>query len=212
MKNHPIRETCVRTLIAALLAGVLPAGFATAGPAAAPALAQAGSVTAELSAWRVVAPAVAAPGKTAEESFERADTARPGDLIEYRARYRNDGPTAVRSLAPIVPIPAGMVYVPATARPRSVFATTGESGGESGGAAASFSSVPLRRKVRQADGSEVLRDVAPVEYRALRWMIGTLQPGQEVVVSLRARVAATPGSAAARASTAPPKSAAPATR
>ena len=52
----------------------------------------------------------------------------------------------------------------------------------------SFAPVPLMRKERTADGREVVREVPPSEYRALRWSIGTLAAKESRAVAARARV------------------------
>lgn len=114
-----------------------------------------------------------------KEVFATAEKARPGDVIEYRAVYRNDGKTAVRELFATLPVPTGLEYLPKTAAPAVVLASTDGS---------SFSPVPLLRKERTADGREVVREVPLAEYRALRWPVGTLAAKESRTVSARMRV------------------------
>ncbi len=107
------------------------------------------------------------------------DQARPGELLEYRAVYRNTGSRNVQKLMATLPIPQGMEYVPSTAAPALVLASTD---------GRKFEPVPLQRKVRLTDGREVMRDVPAGEYRWLRWPIGTLPGRGERLVQARVRV------------------------
>ena len=115
-----------------------------------------------------------------KEVFATADKARPGDVIEYRAVYRNDGKSSVRDLFATLPVPAGLEYLPKTAAPAVVLASTD---------GVSFAPVPLLRKERSADGREVVREVPLSEYRALRWPVGTLAAKDSRTVRARMRVA-----------------------
>lgn len=139
----------------------------------APAMARAsGDVSVVLTAQRV----------TIEEGKEvrsPAEQAHPGDVIEYRAEYRNGGAQAVRQLAATLPVPNGMEYLARTAAPQALMASLDGK---------TYAAVPLRRKVRLADGREVLRDVPLSEYRFLRWTLGTLDARQSRSVAARVRV------------------------
>jgi uncharacterized repeat protein (TIGR01451 family) len=139
----------------------------------APALAHAdGDVHVALTAQRVTI----ADGK---DVYVSAEKARPGDVIEYRAVYKNDGRTAVRDLYATLPVPNGLAYLPRTAAPAVVLASTDGQ---------SFAPVPLVRKTRTADGREVVQEVPLSEYRSLRWSIGTLASKESRTVSARMRV------------------------
>ncbi len=140
----------------------------------APALAFAsGPVNVALTAQRVTI-------ENGRESLGSADAARPGEVLQYRAVYRNDGKAAVRSLMATLPIPAGLEYLPRTAAPAVVQASLDGK---------TFAPVPLMRRTRDAAGREVVREVPPSEYRFLRWSIGTLSPKETRTVVARARVA-----------------------
>lgn len=115
-----------------------------------------------------------------KEVLVSADRARPGDVIEYRAVYRNDGPTAVRELDATLPVPNGLEYLPKTAAPAVVLASTD---------GRTFAPIPLVRRTRTADGREVVREVPLSEYRALRWSLGTLAAKESRTVRARVRVA-----------------------
>jgi uncharacterized repeat protein (TIGR01451 family) len=126
-----------------------------------------GDVTVELIAKKVVK----SPDGT--QRLESAERAKPGELIEYVAIYRNTGTEGVSNLQATLPVPDGMEYLPGTARPEPVLASTDGK---------TFQKVPLRRKVRLPNGTETDRDVPPAEYRSLRWDLNTLQPGGSVTV------------------------------
>jgi uncharacterized repeat protein (TIGR01451 family) len=114
-------------------------------------------------------------------SIAAADQAKPGEVIEYRVRYTNQGAAGVKQLAATLPIPAGVEYLPTSARPAVVLASLDGK---------SFAPVPLQRTVKLADGREVKREIPASEYRWLRWTIGNLAPKSSQVVRARVRVAA----------------------
>ena len=91
-----------RALVGALVALALPVPFV--------ALAQPG-LNVSLTAQRV---AVDARGR---ESFLPATEAKPGQVVEYRAAYRNPTQASMRDVQATLPIPAGTEYVSSTARP-----------------------------------------------------------------------------------------------
>jgi uncharacterized repeat protein (TIGR01451 family) len=115
-----------------------------------------------------------------KEVLVSADKARPGDVIEYRAVYRNDGRNAVRGLDATLPVPSGLEYLPKTAAPAVVLASTD---------GRTFAPVPLVRTERTPDGRQVVREVPLSEYRALRWSIGALAMKESRTVRARMRVA-----------------------
>jgi uncharacterized repeat protein (TIGR01451 family) len=114
-----------------------------------------------------------------EERLAPAEQARPGETLEYRARYRNAGDRAVRQLVASLPIPEGLEFVPGTAAPARVLASLD---------GRTFAPVPLKRRVRLASGEEVEQLVPYREYRALRWTLGDLAARGEETVRARMRV------------------------
>jgi uncharacterized repeat protein (TIGR01451 family) len=114
------------------------------------------------------------------EKLESAEKARPGDVIEYRAIYLNDGATAVRQMMATLPIPVGMEYLPSTALPATAQASLD---------GRTFAPVPLVRKQRLPDGRVTVQEVPASEYRALRWPIGALGAKESRSVVARVRVA-----------------------
>jgi uncharacterized repeat protein (TIGR01451 family) len=165
MKNVPI----FRGLVVAALAALSFAAFAQSTP-------QRGGVAVTLIQNKVVA------GPNGSERLVAADRAAPGELIEYRATYTNHGTTRVRDLAATLPIPVGMVYVPGTLAPTTALASTGTE----------FAPIPLKRKMRLADGREVEAEVPATDYRSIQWRQLELAPGQSVSVTARVRMDASP--------------------
>ncbi len=131
-----------------------------------------GGVTVQLTANRITK----AQGR---EVVSPADQAQPGETLEYRATYRNEGTSEARGLAATLPIPAGTSYLPGTASPSRVEASLD---------GRTFAPVPLKRTVRTADGRTVVREVPVSEYRALRWPLGTLSKAQARAVTARVRI------------------------
>ena len=110
------------------------------------------------------------------ESLATADAVKPGETIEYVATYRNTGKQPVRNLAATLPIPANTELVAGSARPANAQASLD---------GRTFSAPPLKRRVVR-DGKSVEEEVAPREYRYLRWPPAEL--GGEASVSFSARV------------------------
>lgn len=151
----------------------LALAFAIMGTAlAASVVSAAGGVTVELTAHRVTQ----AQGR---EALVSADQAKPGELLEYRALYKNAGTSEARGLAATLPIPRGTRYVKGSASPHKVEASLDGQ---------TFAPAPLMRKERSANGKTVLREVPLSEYRALRWPLGNLSAKQSRTVVARVRV------------------------
>ncbi len=118
----------------------------------------------------------AADGK---ESLEPADQAKPGDILQYTAVYANKGKNNLRDLEATIPVPVYTEYVPGSSRPAGAKASVDGQ---------RFQSIPLRRKVKQADGKEVTQLVPYADYRSLRWFAGNISVNQELKFSTRVRV------------------------
>jgi uncharacterized repeat protein (TIGR01451 family) len=135
-----------------------------------------------------------------KETLIDAKEIKPGEIVEYRATYTNKSKAPVTKLVGTLPIPDGTEYVGGSANPAiGVLATLGDG---------KFAPIPLKRKVKLADGREVERDVPLADYRSLRWNLGDLGPGQSVSVTGRVRLPAL--NAAAAAASAVPSSGLPA--
>jgi uncharacterized repeat protein (TIGR01451 family) len=143
----------------------------------APQLAQAaqpGAVEAVLVVWQVPDTANGRP------VLVMAKQVKPGDVLSYQVTYINKGAKAVRQVVATLPIPAkDMVFVPGSAWPAGASASTD---------GRHFTRLPLKRLVVLPDGQREMRLVPPREYRALRWELGELAPGQSRQVNARMRV------------------------
>lgn len=126
-----------------------------------------------LTAHRV---AVDAQGR---ESFVPATEAKPGQVVEYRAAYRNPSEASVRDVQATLPIPQGTEYVARTAHPAAALASLD---------GRTFEAVPLKRRVKLANGQTAVREVPVSEYRYLRWSLGSIAAGRTESVSARVRV------------------------
>ena len=113
------------------------------------------------------------------ESFQPAGQARPGETVEYRAAYRNPGTSAVSEVLATLPIPDGTEYVARTARPAPALASLD---------GRTYEPLPLKRRVRLADGREEVREIPASEYRYLRWTLGSIAAGRAETVRARVRV------------------------
>lgn len=153
-----------RALVGALVVLALPVPFAAFAQSA---------LKVSLTAQRV---AVDARGR---ETFQPAVEARPGETLEYRAAYRNPGAASVREVQATLPIPQGTEYVARTARPAPALASLD---------GRTFEPLPLKRRVRLANGQEEVREIPAVEYRFLRWTLGSIEAGRSETVRARVRV------------------------
>jgi uncharacterized repeat protein (TIGR01451 family) len=133
----------------------------------------AGEIQSSLQVSRVVAQA------DGTEAHQSADKARPGDLLEYVAQYRNTTLSPIRQLVPTLPIPTGMEFIPDTALPAGALASIDGS---------NFSPIPLKRRVVDASGKLVDEAVPYREYRFLRWPAQDLAPGKTLQFGARARM------------------------
>lgn len=114
-----------------------------------------------------------------KEQMQPSDKAKPGEVIEYVAEYRNTGNASVTNVVATLPVPAGMEFLPDTAQPQQIMASTDEH---------NFAPVPLKRKVTGPDGSTVEQLVPYSEYRSLRWTLGKIPGGDSKSVKARMKV------------------------
>jgi len=147
-------------LFAILAAG---AGLATASE----------PLTNTLSVHRIVGPG-------ATETSEPASVARPGDVLEYVAEFRNTGSSTARGLSATLPLPVGTEFLPGSERPANARGSVD---------GVSFDTLPLKRMVKQADGTLHEELVPTREYRYLRWPASDLAAGRALSVSARVTVA-----------------------
>jgi uncharacterized repeat protein (TIGR01451 family) len=117
-----------------------------------------------------------------EIKFDEATAVLPGEVIEYRATYSNQGTTALPVVATL-PIPEGLEYVKDSAKANNKIAHTVAQKD------AQFSNEPLVQKVSTASGATLSQPIPYSSYRYVRWDLGRLSPGNSIEVSVRAKVA-----------------------
>jgi uncharacterized repeat protein (TIGR01451 family) len=118
------------------------------------------------------------PAADGKETLVPATTAKPGDVIEYSATYRNTSRQAIGGLEATIPIPGNTEFVPGSAQPAGAKASLDSR---------SWADMPLKRKVRR-DGREVEEQVPFREYRYLRWFPGELGGDKSMTFTARVRV------------------------
>ena len=114
-----------------------------------------------------------------KEKLESAEQAKPGEVVQYEAVYRNQSGRDVGNLQATVPIPAGMEFIADSAKPVPSAASLD---------GATYAPFPLKRKVTLPDGTVAEQNVPLSEYRALRWNVGDLKAGASATVVARARL------------------------
>ena len=113
------------------------------------------------------------------EKTQAGDKAKPGDVIEYVAEYKNPDKSAVKDVLATLPVPAGMEYIPNSATPGQVMASTGDG---------NYGPIPLKKEARGADG-KVMQVLIPYsEYHSLRWNLGVISGGASKSVRARMKV------------------------
>lgn len=113
------------------------------------------------------------------EHSEPANSAKPGDVLEYTALYRNAGAGAVRKLEVTLPIPEGTEYLAGQAHPAGAWASIDGK---------TFAPQPLHRRVAKADGAMVDELVPLQEYRFLRWPPADLAAGASLECRARVKI------------------------
>lgn len=133
--------------------------------------------TAEVVANLTARKVVSVPGGS--PSYQPAEKASPGDVIEYQAVYTNQGKSPVKDLVPTMPIPTGMEYIPGSAKPAQVMASLDGK---------KFEAVPLKRMVTLPNGKQEQREVPYAEYRFVRWTAADMVVGSSTMVSARTKM------------------------
>jgi uncharacterized repeat protein (TIGR01451 family) len=118
-------------------------------------------------------------GAGGKEKFESADKARPGDVIEYKAFYRNTGKKTAANVLATIPVPLGTDYIPGSAKPARTLASVDGT---------DYTPVPLKKKVSLPSGKVEIREVPYEEYRFIRWEVKALEPGKSASFSMRVRI------------------------
>lgn len=118
-----------------------------------------------------------------KESLSSAKEAAPGDIVQYTAIYKNTDKTPAKQVFATLPIPNATEYISGTAIPAGAMASTDGT---------HFSSVPLKRMVKNSEGKAIEQEVPVSEYRALRWSLGDLAGGESRTVSARVKLRTAP--------------------
>jgi uncharacterized repeat protein (TIGR01451 family) len=114
-----------------------------------------------------------------KEELQPVENVKPGETIEYQARYANTSGKGVKNLAATLPIPTGLEFVFGSHKPEAALASIDGK---------NFASLPLKRVIKAADGTTKTELLPASAYRFLRWNVGELGAGKEALVSARARV------------------------
>jgi uncharacterized repeat protein (TIGR01451 family) len=133
----------------------------------------AGKVEAKLAAFKVTQDA------NKKEVLSPADKVAPSDLLEYKVVYQNNGKSQLKQLTATLPLPVGTTFVAGSAKPAGAMASVNDK---------NFAAMPLKRKVKKADGTLEEQLVPLSEYRTLRWKLGELAGGNKAEVGARVRV------------------------
>jgi uncharacterized repeat protein (TIGR01451 family) len=112
-----------------------------------------------------------------------AQTAAPGDVVQYTLAYRNQGDAVARDARIVDPVPAGTTFLSAATGGDGVTVSYSADGGKTFAPAER-----LTREVRLPSGALEQRPIPPAEYTHVRWTVAQLPPGGGGLVSLRVRV------------------------
>lgn len=182
LPEHPLPPRASALVLALLLALAGTAGSPAVRAQQAGVLAPAEPAVALEWAW--IAPATAATG----EATERLVDARPAGGAEarlYTGRFRYEGAEAAAALRIVLPVPAGMHYLPGSATGPGVEITYSVDGGRTFGP-------PEALRVMSADPGTLLRTrrASAAEYTHIQWLLaGEFVPGLAGLVSFRVRPA-----------------------
>ena len=117
----------------------------------------------------------------ANEIFQDASTAKPGEILEESAIYTNKSKTVVTKLQATLPIPFGTEFMANSTKPAAALVRASTDG-------TNFQTIPLKRKVKLASGVEIEQAVPINEYRFLRWYPGELAAGKSLTYLARFKI------------------------
>jgi hypothetical protein len=115
-----------------------------------------------------------------KETLQSASTAKPGEVLQDLATYTNKSNRALSGVEATLPVPANTELMMNSVTPATARASVD---------GINFFAMPLKRKVKLANGVEVEQVLALSEYRYLRWYPGELGAKQSIVFSAQFRVA-----------------------
>mgnify|MGYP002478844580 CR=1 FL=1 len=108
-----------------------------------------------------------------KETLAPIQSVKPGEVIEYRATYKNVSTNAVKNLVATIPVPKNTEYQAKTASPLA----TAEASIDN----VTFGAIPLM-------DAEKKQPIPTKQYRALRWKLQELGADKSIVVSARMKV------------------------
>lgn len=108
-----------------------------------------------------------------EQRVDAAD-AEPGEVLEYRAEYKNAGKRALGKILVTLPLPEQTAFIEGSAHPAGMTVST-------------RAAKDVFKAPRPASAGKSAATPGDA-YGALRWSIEKLAPGQTAVVSARVRV------------------------
>jgi hypothetical protein len=114
-----------------------------------------------------------------KEVLGSASLAKPGDVIEEVATYTNLSKKNTRRVEATLPVPQYTEPVLGSILPANAKASADGT---------TFAAIPLKKKVRQANGVMIEQPVPLAEYRFLRWSAIELAPEKKFVASARFRL------------------------
>ncbi len=114
-----------------------------------------------------------------KEQLVSAARATPGDIIEYQLTLTNRTGKAITGIEPVLPIPAGSVYIEASCKPPKAYASTDGS---------LYSAIPLVKSVKDSNGKDKAIKLPMETYRFMKWKVGKLDNGKELVVTARVKL------------------------
>ena len=127
-----------------------------------------------------------------KEVLQAAETAKPGETLLESVTYTNKSKNTVTKLEATLPIPLNTEFQLNSNKPATARAAASTDG-------TNFRTMPLKRKVTQANGVEVEQLVPANEYRFLRWYPGELTAGKSITYSARFKISDARPAAAANA-------------
>lgn len=132
---------------------------------------------------------VVTSGAKRAEKLVSAEAAKPGDVLQYDALYRNESGAKIGNLQATLPIPDGLEVLTESLKPAGAQASVDGK---------TFGPLPLMRNATAPDGTAVQEEVPAREYRVLRWSAPTLLPSAQFSVSARARLSSNTRAVAAK--------------
>ncbi len=114
-----------------------------------------------------------------KEQLVSAARAAPGDTIEYQLTLTNHTGKAITAIEPVLPIPAGSVYIEGSCKPAKAEASTDGK---------NFSTIPLVKQIKDSNGKEKTIKLPMESYKFIKWKVGKQENGKNLVVIARVKL------------------------